>query len=72
MYLLTSLDRCTTIKKTFAELKIDAPRLWKVLPSTATFIGWTNRIAPVSFLQGGPGASKPSPIKFKTKAIYKL
>lgn len=41
------------IKKA-AELRLEAMRLCKSRPSPASFFEWTNSIAPVNFLKGGP------------------
>jgi benzoyl-CoA reductase subunit B len=41
------------IKKA-AEIKVEAMRLCKAKPSPASFFEWTNSIAPVNFLPGGP------------------
>ena len=37
-----------------AEIKVEAMRLCKARPSPASFFEWTNSIAPVNFLPGGP------------------
>ncbi len=40
--------------KRAAEIKVEAQKLCRAKPSPATFFEWTNSIAPVNFLPGGP------------------
>jgi benzoyl-CoA reductase subunit B len=40
--------------RTAAEIRLEAMALCKVKPSPASFFEWTNSIAPVNFLPGGP------------------
>jgi benzoyl-CoA reductase subunit B len=40
--------------KTAAEIRLDAMALCRATPSPASFFEWTNSIAPVNFLPGGP------------------
>ncbi len=40
--------------KKAAEIRLEAMRLCKARPSPASFFEWTNSIAPVNFLPGGP------------------
>ena len=40
--------------KTAAELRLEAMQLCRAKPSPASFFEWTNSIAPVNFLPGGP------------------
>ncbi|MCK9284193.1 MAG: 2-hydroxyacyl-CoA dehydratase family protein [Rhodocyclaceae bacterium] len=50
-------DRLTeimTYTKKAAELRLEAMQLCKARPSPASFFEWTNSIAPVNFLPGGP------------------
>jgi benzoyl-CoA reductase subunit B len=48
------LSEVMTYIKQAAELRLEAMDLCRVTPSPASFFEWTNSIAPVNFLPGGP------------------
>lgn len=48
------LSEIMTYTKKAAELRLEAMDLCRVTPSPASFFEWTNSIAPVNFLPGGP------------------